>query len=149
MKGAELFELVRCRRSVLLRLLEIGDRQRVAIDDGRMNELMGLLGEKQSPLRELGELSQRLAQAVGDDPQSRPWDDARDRLACRETNDQCEQMLRTLIELEAECEQALTLSRHALQQQLTQSQHAKDAVAGYAPPTRQHSAGGNLDLSSG
>jgi hypothetical protein len=148
MNGEELARRVTMRKQVLGELLEIARRQAVAIDGGRMNELMNLLGEKQVPLTRLADLSQAIAKAASDDPEVRPWNDPQDRRRCRAENEQCEEMLAELLRLEAECEQALSVRREDFRQQLERSHNTREAVSGYCRSDAGPPAGGHLDLSS-
>ena len=148
MESERLVYLVRRRRTVLAELLELSRRQLVAAEQGRMNELMSLLAEKQPLLTKLRDDSSSLAEAESDDPDARIWDPPEQRAACRRQHDECEEMLRALMRMEAQCEQTLVASRQSLQEKLEQSQTAQQAVVGYAGADQKSTSGGRLDLSS-
>ena len=148
MKSEQLVDLVSQRKVVLEMLVEISQRQLDAVHHGRMNELMGLLAEKQTPLARLRDLSQTLAIATPDDPEARVWGSPNDRAECQREHEQCEQMLRSLMEIEARCEQTLASSKEKLRQELQQTQTAQQAVSGYSEAELPSSSGGRLDLSS-
>tara|TARA_R110002049_G_scaffold2750_8_gene22124 strand:- start:27844 stop:28293 length:450 start_codon:yes stop_codon:yes gene_type:complete len=148
MNAERLVNLVSQRKTVLDELLEISQRQVTAVQQGRMNELMSLLAEKQAPLAKLREYSACLAEAAPDDPATRVWDRPEQRAQCQAEHARCEEMLRTLMEMEAQCEQTLSQSRESLQKQLEQTQTAQQAVTGYAEAEQANTSGGRLDLSS-
>ena len=149
MNGEQLAALVDQRWQLLRRLVEMTERQRQAIEGGRMNELMEVLAEKQQPLSDLGEVSGQLRKAIGDDPETRFWHRAADRQQCRRRHEEAEQMLRRLMQLEADSEQALVRSRDAVGEQLAEQQHARHAASRYAGSDAPPAAGSRLDLSSG
>jgi hypothetical protein len=148
MNADRLFHLVLQRKAVLEKLLEISHRQVEAIEQERMNELMSLLAEKQNPLAQLREHSKSLAEATLNDPETRVWDQPEKREQCQNEHAKCEEMLQLLMEIEAECEQSLSLSRKSIQQKLEQTQTAQQAAVGYSLADQPSTTGGQLDLSS-
>ena len=148
MQPERLVQLVRQRKSVLSDLLDLSRRQVVAAELGRMSELMSLLAEKQPLLTQLRDDSASLAEAKSDDPDSRVWDRPEQRTACQREHQECEDMLKVLMQMEADCEQMLAASRQSLQEKLEQTQTAQQAVTGYAGADQQSTSGGRLDLSS-
>lgn len=148
MNADRLFHLVLQRKAVLEKLLDISRRQVEAIEQGRMNELMSLLAEKQAPLLQLREHSKSLGEGSLDDPEDRVWDQPEQRKQCQDEHAKCEEMLQMLMEIEAECEQSLSLSRALLQQKLEQTQSAQQAAFGYSLADQPSTTGGQLDLSS-
>lgn len=148
MDSRTIAQLVHTRWRLLRDLVERGRRQREAIAAGRMSELMALLSEKQQPLEQLGETSKRLGAAADQLPDAGGWDSAEDREACLREHEACQQMLAELVELESDCEAALTAGRDAIAKQLTQSEGARRAASGYAEAAAQGGRGERLDLSS-
>ena len=148
MNGNELLELMEQRWSTLRELLEISNRQIVAIESERMSELMRLLSEKQTPLNRLADVSASIRQAADDDPAARWWDSEETRGRCRRRQQECEQLHLELLAIEAECETALTESREFIQKKLDRVDAGQQAANRYADSQATPTQGGQLDLSS-
>jgi hypothetical protein len=148
MDGTKLSDLIAQRRTILEQLLEMGSRQIDVIAAGRMSELMSLLAEKQLPLRRLGEISESLRDASGEDPKGRLWESSVAREQCSRDQDKCEQLHIELLAIEAQCEVALGESRESLQQQLGRVDTAQQAATKYASSGAAETMGMRLDLSS-
>ena len=148
MNGNELLELMEQRWSTLRELLEIGNRQIVAIESERMSELMRLLSEKQMPLNRLADVSASIRQAADDDPATRKWDRQETKVRCQRRQQECEQLHLELLAIEAECETALTESREFIRKKLDRVDAGQQAANRYADSQATPTQGGQLDLSS-
>jgi hypothetical protein len=141
-----LAQLVRARHACLVRLHDLGARQLGFIEGGNMTALLDLLAAKQRPLLDLQRIERALAPYRDQDPESRVWSSPQGRAACAAEVEQCEQLLRVIVEQEKGSEAALVLRRDDISQQL-QGVHAADTARGaYAMP----GVGGpsQIDLSS-
>ncbi len=148
MKSQTLAELVDQRWRILQGLLELGERQAEAVRHNRMSEMLAILKEKQPSLEALQQISQRLREFAGEDPDSRSWASPQARHECRERHDECERMLQRVMQQEAESESALSAARQTLGEQLLRSEGARRAASGYAGADPPGTAGSQIDLSS-
>lgn len=140
----ELEKTIDRRHEQLTRLLALTGQQEAAIDSGHMNELMRVLSEKQRLIEQFASLSDQFK---------------RDYDLCasppevsgihRQRNEVCNTMHQELLTREAACQENLTASRNEISEQLTRSEGARRAAAGYGQSgTRPRPQGGGLDLSS-
>ena len=148
MDGIQLSELVDQRLEILESLLRQSVQQAEAIAAGRMSELMSLLAQKQTPLRQLGAVSQTLREAENDDPDQRQWTSPQARDECRSKHRRCESLLGELLRLEAECEAKLAHSRDEIEEKLSRSEGARQAASSYTATISDAPTGARLDLSS-
>lgn len=148
MDSTTLAALIERRWTLLKQLIELGERQHAAIEQGHMSELLATLNEKQGPLKELGIVSEQLRSAIGEAPDRRNWSSVEARRRCSEQHEQCEQMLQALLAQEAECESALSVRRDTMEERLARSDGARRAAAGYASSAPSSPGGGRLDLCS-
>ncbi|QDV65887.1 hypothetical protein [Crateriforma conspicua] len=153
--GDQLALWVQRRSELIDELYEWTRQQSDAIDGGRMSELMNVLAKKQPPLRELSDLSNKVATQADVDPERRSWSDPTLRQRTIRLHKQSEERLLELIQFEKECEQRLAASRDDVQRQMT-TQHSKQTAvnryasvsAGYQTQQFSGSSGDSLDLSS-
>ena len=148
MDGDDLSRLVLQRWQVLDELLRLSRQQLDASRDGRMSEVMTLLAAKQKPLSALAVISGELQSAIDDDPDSRHWNVASGRHECRQQHQECERMLVDLMQLESDSESALTISRDAIANRISEGEGHRRATSAYSGNVRKASTGGNLDLTS-
>ncbi len=148
MDGSTLAELISRRHRLLTHLLDLSAKQIEVIKSGRMSELMALLADKQTPLVELGQISDQLREAAGDDPKTRSWPSESLRERCRQEQEECEQMHIELLAIEAESETSLVESRESLQKRLERIDSANQAATKYVGSDSIPTTGNRLDLSS-
>lgn len=147
MDGPQIVDLVDQRWELLQELSQLADRQAVAIEQGRMSELLSILRQKQPPLETLDRLSLELRQRCAP-PQAVRWSSAAERDACRAKNEACQRLHETLLLREAECEAKLQASRQRVEEQLTRSEGAKRAAGSYNASRPSPTTGGQLDLAN-
>lgn len=148
MNADELTRLIDARFETLSELMSLGQCQVNAIDENRMSDLMRLLSDKQKPIARLTEIGRALAQAVDDDPNSRTWPSPAARQACKERQEQCDQMHLELLAIEADCESRLQTNRQAVEEKLTRFDSSRLAASRYGDSSARPDRGGTLDLSS-
>ena len=148
MDGKQLSELMDVRWETLQQLLQLGNQQLAAIQNGRMSELMQLLSTKQQPLNRLVEVAEQIRDAAGDDPHQRQWPSEQDRLRCSRRQEECDRMHLELLAIEAQCESQLQQNRESISQELQRLDSAHQAVSSYSDAASRANPGGQLDLSS-
>jgi hypothetical protein len=104
-------QLVRAKRTCLAQLRGMGQRQFDLIESGNMTALLDLLSAKQRPLMELRRIELALDPYRGQDPEKRRWRSAADRAACAREVQDCEELLREIVERERQCEATLVERR--------------------------------------
>ncbi len=147
MDGQQLSELIAQRWSTLHELLDLGRRQSEAINEGRMSDLMRILSDKQAPLNRLSEIADSLRAATNDDPLQRPWPNQSMRQACRDQQEQCDQLHTELLAIEAACEAALQENRQSIQRNIDQLNASHQAAKHYSPQPTVATSGNRLDIS--
>lgn len=118
-------------------LIQVGRDQRAAIDSGRINELLAVLATKQTQLEELGAIRERLSDWKSAVEAPYFWPDQGMRELARQLRDRCEGAFGTLIEMEKDCEHALTTSREQIQIRLKQLDSGRSAADAYAAHSSQ------------
>lgn len=125
-------------------LLNLTAEQETAIENGHMNELMRILGEKQRLIEHFVASSKKLQtdreSFTGelDLPES-----------YRVKHEQTAVSHAELLRREAACQASLESSREKIAEELGRGESARRAAAGYRQPDRQNpSRGGGLDLSN-
>jgi hypothetical protein len=141
-----LSELIRVKRECLLRLHDLGHRQRAVIEDGDMTALLDLLAAKQKPIAQLQRLERALDPFRRQDPDCRVWRSPKDRSRCAESLQQCETLLAEVMNEEKYCEQALLRRRDEAARQLQGAHLAGQARQAYqATPVLPVDQGGVLN----
>jgi len=141
---ADLEQTIDTRYTQLEQLLDLTTQQESAIEQGHMNELMRVLGEKQRLIEQFVAMSDQFKRDY--DAFASPPKVSDEHRAKNQAGDQ---MHRELLTRETACQEQLTVNRSDIAEQLTRGEGARRAAAGYgksaAPPRPQ---GGGLDLSS-
>lgn len=153
MDGSQIAGLVDQRWELLQELSRLAEQQAVAIEQGRMSELLSILRRKQPYLESFQRLSRELSQGCEpphSDATRHPvdWSSAAEREACRGKHEACQRLHETLLRREAECEAKLQASRDRVEEQLTRSEGAKRAVGSYNASRPSPTTGGQLDLAN-
>lgn len=138
--------LIDRKAEILARLLSLARRQRDAVGQAEVAQLLGVLAAKQQWLNGLQDVERQLAPFRHQDPERRRWRSPEDRRRARESAERCEALLREIVLLERECESELIRRRDAAARRL-QGIHA-GAQAGQAYSAIPLPRGGQLDVSS-
>lgn len=147
MDGPQIVGLVDQRWELLQELSRLTEQQAVAIEQGRMSELLSILRRKQPHLETFHRLSRELHQRCAP-PLSVRWSSAAERDACRGKHEACQRSHEMLLRREAECEAKLQASRERVEEQLTRSEGAKRAAGSYNASRPSPTTGGQLDLAN-
>ncbi len=142
-----LADLVARKQACLLRLRALGTQQAECIASDGLGELLKLLAVKQAVIDQLQEVERQLDPFRGQDPDTRAWPTPQARARCAALADDCDRLLREILEQELASEQRLRVRRDDAATQLAQAHHTAEARGAYtaawdAAPT-------TLDLSSG
>jgi hypothetical protein len=141
-----LFDLIQAKRECLLRLRDLGHKQRTLIDDADMTALLDLLTAKQKPITQLQRLERALDPFRRQDPERRVWRTPEMRQRCAEAIGQCETLLADVMNQEKYCEGALIRRRDEAARQLQSAHLAGQARQAYqAGPVMPASQGGMLN----
>ncbi len=135
-----LVQLIRAKRACLTQLHDLGRRQLELIDAGNLTGLLDLLAAKQRPLAELQRVQRAIDPFRAQDPANRRWQspDARD--ACARDIDECDRLLREILEREKKSEEILSRRRDETAVCL-QGMHAAGQARG------AYAASGRIDVS--
>ncbi len=144
MDATELLELLK-QQHQLLRLLEVYGHEQIELIAGdQMTALLELLTEKQRVLECFGDLQQKLAPVLVEDPSLRNWPDPTERQSAKELHAECQRMLKGILEQEAQCEAQMQVGRTRLLERMSFLQQATFAVNAYEAepaPASQHDFG--------
>lgn len=132
----DLARLVRQKRQLLERLVQMGRGQGELVEAGRTQELLKLLAEKQRFIDGLRSVEGSLAAFREQDPDQRLWPSPKHRADCQADSDACNRLLAELLETEERHEQLMATRRDAVNDQLRQAQHAHAAATAYKPHLR-------------
>ncbi len=146
-ESENLLDLLTSQVALLDKLIELGQIQILAIENGRMSELLSLLSDKQPLLGDLGDAAQRIRNLIGN-PQSTAPDNDADAKRCRQLKDQAKQRFELLFDLEQKSETLLCTSRDQIAKRLEASSHSMTAISAYQSGSAVQTQGGRLDLSS-
>ncbi len=141
-----LAELIQRKHACLTQLHAMGRKQLSTVMDGCMTDLLDLLAAKQRVLADLQRVQRALAPFGGQDPESRQWHNPEQRRQCAEKLEQCEALLREIVEQERESERELVSRRDKAAAQLQGVHAASQARGAYAG--RAQVAPRHLDLTS-
>lgn len=146
----ELARLIDEKLEIVSEVLTFARRQETVIAEQQVAELMPLLAKKQMALERLSGVQKALEPFASQDPERRVWASEKARQRCREREQQCDQLLRHIMELDAKCEGKLTESRDELAERLQQTTGTQQAARAYqASQAATGSRGGRLDLTAG
>jgi hypothetical protein len=132
-----LSERIDRKHELLVQLRDIGLRQLELIASGDMNQL----------LRVLQTVERSLDPFRGDDPERRIWKSAVNRQQCAQKAEQCEALLRIIVEQERESESQMIVRRNETARRIREIQHAADIHRAYSDESAP--LAGQLDLSQG
>jgi hypothetical protein len=141
-----LSQLIDAKLAVLMKLLELAQRQMAAVEDSDLSILLRLLAGKQQLVDQLQQLDGALAPYQQQDPESRRWASPEQRVRCRQQAQRCEAVLREILVVEQQAEAAVQQQRAATAQRLATMQHAAQAQRAYV--TSPAVVSSSLDLSS-
>jgi hypothetical protein len=131
-----LVQLIRAKHARLLQLRDLGRRQLELIDAGNLTELLDLLSAKQRPLLELQRIERALDPYRGQDPAQRRWPSPEERASCARFIEQCDALLREVLDQEKRSEAAMGERRAATASQLQGMHVAGQARGAYTAPLR-------------
>ncbi len=143
----ELPALLDTQAELLAALIDLGQQQIAAIEHGRMNELLSVLGRKQGFLDGLAANALRL-RPLHDQLQSSAAFTEPQRSTCREKHALATSRFEELFELEKRCEQLLSESREQIAKRLQHTVHSMNVADAYRRESIPDTQGGRLDLSS-
>ena len=141
-----LMQLVRARYTCLVQLRDLGRRQMELIDEGDITALLDVLSVKQKPLSDIQRVEKALDPYRGQDPQQRSWTSPHDREACARLVEQCETLLKEIVDLEKRCEEIMVEKRNITANRLLELRSAGRAKGAYTAAT--HAGISQIDLSS-
>ena len=116
-------------------LLDLSRRQRAIISDGPIDELLGILGQKQQVLAKIGDIEERLRPFKLDWSSVQESLDENDRQVLDLALGTVEELLSELIALEKECEAMLVERRDETGRKLEETVKAGAVNQVYAAPT--------------
>ena len=131
---------------MLVQLQSLGERQWELVREGRMTELLDVLGLKQRVLLQLQAVERELDPFRGEEPDARPWRSPEARRRCREQLAECESILAAIVEQEKKSECELTRRRDEAARRLSGMHTAAEARSAYRAPSG--GAPGRLNLQS-
>ncbi len=127
-------------------LLQLARGQLQAIREEQMEDLLGLLGEKQPLLDQLTTIRTEL-KSLGDQLNGQPmWLQDPRREICQQLREEASQQFEVLIRVEAECEKMLEKNKEEIRQRLEIVDSGQSAAIAYQRPAEPRSSG--LDFSS-
>ena len=141
-----LASLIERKHQALLRLQGLAERQLRTVGEGDLGPLLGLLAAKQQVLNDLQAVESALVPFRQQDPESRRWRSPGERERVRSLAEQCELVLRDIVQLEARSEQELAQRRDTAAARLQGTHNALLARRAYVGSLAK--SGGQLDVSS-
>jgi hypothetical protein len=139
-----LSDLIDRKRSCLVQLRDMGEKQLELVLEGSITDLLELLATKQHVLIQLQQLERQLDRFRGEDPQSRRWQTPQKRQQCAGQLAECESILAQVMAQEKRSEQELIRRRDQTAAQLEGVQTASQARGAYLAQPRTASARLNL-----
>ena len=152
MNAEQLKQLLDQRFDLLEQLIAQSERQSDCIKQNQMTDLMQILSSRQKMIEALTQVSRKLREAVGDDPESRVWKDSAERGIYRRRQEKCDQMHQDLLAIEAQCESMLQENRLEIETKMHQLDRGHHAANRYqqndqhAQTVNTRTRGGMLDL---
>jgi hypothetical protein len=142
----QLAQLITQKHACLVALRDLGNRQRVLVEEEELSQLFKLLATKQQLLTLLQSLEQGLEPYRDQHPEHRHWSSGDVRARCAALAEECPGLLKEVLVQEAESERRLRERRDITESQIHAVRSAVLAREAYVHPTR--AGAGNLDLSS-
>jgi len=106
-----LSDLIQRKRSCLVQLRDMGEKQLVLVHEGNMTQLLELLAVKQHVLIQLQQTERGLDRFRDEDPQKRVWSSPAKRQQCAANLADCERLLAQIVAQEKQSEQELIRRR--------------------------------------
>ena len=131
-----LSELISAKRTILVQLRDIGQRQTDLVTSGDIGSLLNLLGVKQSLIAALQELESALRPHYAEDPEKRRWGSAQERAACAQQASECNALLEDILRLEKLGTEKITERRNEVAEQLQQVHAASQIRNAYESQRR-------------
>ena len=136
----ELARLIDAKHACLSQLRDVVRQQEQFVQDGNLTELMQLLGGKQSLLGTLADVERLLDRFRPQAADQRQWSSSEARQRCARQADECNRLLRELLEAERQCEDHLKLRRDHAADRLNAAHWSHQARGAYAGSmTQSHS----------
>jgi len=148
METDRLTTLIDEKYRVLTQLHGLSGKQLELVDSGEMAPLLRLLSAKQNLIDELTRIESQLDPFHRQDPESRQWSSPDARQRCAQTAEQCQRLLKEILEVERQGESTLVGRRDRTANQLSaaaDAAHARKAyasMAGAAPRQFDTTSGG-------
>jgi hypothetical protein len=140
--------LVRTKLVLVELLACLAQKQLAVAEHGETTEILRLLSAKQTVLARFGEIQRQLEPFRAQDPESRAWRSAADRLRCRQEAKRCDELLAEAMCVEKQGEAALLRRRDQAASRLAGASAASEAHAAYsrqpqspAPAVQLHGEG--------
>jgi hypothetical protein len=128
----QLADLIRRKHECLARLHELGRSQVNFVSTGELTELLLVLSGKQQLLDQLHSIDRELDPYRHQQPESRCWRTLDDRRRCAALADECEVLLREIVEQERDSEAQLRARRDETAARLDTVHVAHQARGAYA-----------------
>lgn len=141
-----LAELIQRKHACLTQLRAMGRKQFDTVVDGSMTDLLEILAAKQRVLADLQRVQRALAPFSAQDPSERQWSTPEQRQQCAAQLEQCDGLLREIVEQERQSESVLIRRRDEAAAQLQGVHAASQARGAYAG--RSQASSRHLDLTS-
>jgi hypothetical protein len=141
-----LHDLIRRKHHHLTQMHGLGLRQLQAVQESDYGLLLKLLAAKQSLLDGLQVLERRIDPYRGEAPADRIWRSQQQRQECAQLLDECEALLREVVQQELQSQQALAVARDEAADMLQLGAAAATAHSAYLHVHQP--AVGQLDLSA-
>jgi hypothetical protein len=141
-----LADLIQQKRDCLRQLQAAGEKQLELVREGRITELLDLLAAKQGVLRAVERIEKRLEAFRKQEPRQRRWRSPERRAECARHVEECEALLRRIVDVERYSERELIVQRDRTADQLQGVHRASQARGAYADASRP--GGLQIDLSS-
>jgi flagellar biosynthesis/type III secretory pathway chaperone len=129
--AAQFTELLNQQFELLENLIAYGEQQRTAIQESRMSELIAILAQKQPLLDRLGTIRQVLHDHQSVVEASSFWINEDARRDAQELRARAATAFETLIELERQCEVALSESRDQIRHRMESLDSGRAAANAY------------------
>ena len=137
-------DLIQRKRSCLVQLRDMGEKQLALVRDGDITHLLELLAAKQHVLTQLQQVERQLGRFRGQDPQQRHWRTPQKRQECAGDLAECERLLAQIVTQEKQSEQELIRRRDDAAAQLAGAHWASHARGAYL--AQPQNGAGQLDL---
>jgi hypothetical protein len=131
-----LSDLIQRKRSCLVQLCSMGEKQLELVQEGNITQLLELLAVKQHVLVQLQQVERELDRFRGEDPEKRRWSSPEKRQRCAANQTDCERLLARIVVQEKQSEQNLIRRRDEAAARLEGVHTASQARGAYLAPWR-------------